>query len=269
MPTFTAELAVARDAAERAGRLIAGRWNTADVNIDYKGEVDLVTEVDLAAEQVLIETIGAAFPADTLLAEEGSGAAGSSGRVWHIDPLDGTTNFSHGLPHFCVSVALFDAEGPAVGVVHDPIRNWTFHAQRGGGAWLNGTRLRVSNTTELGRAVIATGFPYDRRTNPDNNTDRFGAFVPRVQGVRRAGSAALDLAWLAAGWLDVYWEDRLKSWDLAAGLLLVLEAGGTVTDLFGAPFDLTRGRLTATNGALHAATVDLLTHATKESARAD
>ena len=264
MIPFAAELAIARHAAEKAGRLIASRWDNPFL-VEYKGAVDLVTEVDLAAEVILTEALHTAFPTDRVLAEEGSGQAGSSGRVWHVDPLDGTTNFSHGLPHFCVSIALVDDEGPAVAVVHEPIRRWTFYATRGGGAWRDGKRLAVSNTDTIGHSVLATGFPYDRRTNPDNNVNRFAALIPQVRGMRRAGSAALDLAYVAAGWLDGYWEDRLKSWDLAAGLLLVLEAGGTITGLNGEPIKIEHGALIATNGHLHQALLAQLSLACKES----
>ncbi len=248
---FAADLALARHAAEQAGAYIARRWDTG-VEAQFKGTVDLVTEVDLAAEAILVGAVRAQRPDDAIIAEEGSGTeALGPGRTWHIDPLDGTTNFSHGFPHFCVSIALLDHQGPAVGVVHDPLRQWTFWATRGGGAWRNGQRLQVSASADLNRALLATGFPYDRHTNPDNNVGRFNALLRRAQGMRRAGSAALDLAFVAAGWLDGYWEDRLKSWDLAAGWLLVTEAGGQVTDLLGEPVDLTTGRLVAANPALH------------------
>ncbi|MCB9522719.1 MAG: inositol monophosphatase [Myxococcales bacterium] len=250
--TFAAELAVARHAAEQAGRIIAARWDQG-VTPAYKGTVDLVTEVDLAAEAQIVQTLGQAFPSDRIVAEEGSahGAALPSERTWYVDPLDGTTNFAHGFPHFCVSIALADAQGLAVGVVHEPLRRWTFWATRGGGAWRDGRRLQVTRVDRLDRALLATGFPYDRHTNPDNNLDRFGAALTVAQGIRRAGSAALDLACVAAGWLDGYWEDRLKPWDLAAGALLVTEAGGWVTDLNGGPLELAAGRALAAGPALH------------------
>lgn len=254
---FAAELALARHAAEAAGLIIAQHWATG-VAVEYKGEIDLVTAVDHACEALVLQALQAGCPGDTIIAEEGGGQRGDSGRTWYVDPLDGTTNFSHGVPHCCVSIALLDAEGPAVAVIHDPIRRWTFYATRGGGAWRDGHRLRVSRTDRLDRSVLATGFPYDRRTNPDNNLGRTGTLLQHIQGIRRAGSAALDLAWVAAGWLDGYWEDRLKPWDVAAGVLLVTEAGGQVGDLLGGPFQLSAGRLTASNGLVHDALVAVL-----------
>lgn len=254
---------MARAAAERAGALIRSRWET-PLEVQHKGVVDLVTEVDLAAERLILGILQAAFPDDRVVAEESAADVEPGQRTWYVDPLDGTTNFSHGLPHFCVSIALVDAEGPAVGVVHDPLRGWTFHAVRGGGAWRDGQRLSVTLRDDLSSALLATGFPYDRRTNPDNNMREAAWMIRQCVGLRRAGAAALDLAWVAAGWLDGYWEQKLKAWDLAAGALLVTEAGGTVTCLDGSPLDLAAGNVTASNGHLHAALVAEL-HAARRS----
>jgi len=277
--SLEADLSVARSAAEQAGECIRAGWAQATdpdhpLRIEFKGEVDLVSEIDLAAESVVLEHLRKTRPDDDVVAEESglsspasARASGPPARRWFVDPLDGTTNFSHGLPHFCVSIALTDADGPAVGVVHDPIRRWTFHAHRGGGAWLDGRRLQVSRTETLGHALLATGFPYDRRTNPDNNTHRFAHLLRLGQGVRRAGAAALDLAWLAAGWLDGYWEDRLKAWDVMAGALLVTEAGGTVSDFRGEPVDLRGGALVASNARIHADLVAALGDADSENPR--
>lgn len=251
-----AALAIARAAAERAGALIRARWET-PLEVQHKGEVDLVTEVDLAAEAEVLSVLRTAFPQDRIVAEESGGEAGG-GRVWYVDPLDGTTNFSHGLPHFCVSIGLVDDDGPLVGVIHEPIRRWTFHAVRGGGAWRDGHRLRVTSRADLGTSLLATGFPYDRRTNPNNNMREAAWMIRRCVGLRRAGAAALDMAYVAAGWLDGYWEGKLKAWDIAAGTLLVTEAGGTVTGLYGEPLDLAAGHVTASNGHIHAAIVDEL-----------
>ncbi|MCB9534725.1 MAG: inositol monophosphatase [Myxococcales bacterium] len=246
---YPAELAVAQHAAAIAGRLIAAAWDRG-VDVSFKGDVDLVTETDRAAEAAIVPLLAQHFPADAIVAEEGSGRAGGP-RAWHVDPLDGTTNFSHGFPHFAVSIALVDDDGPLVGVVHEPLRRWTFSATRGGGAWLDGRRLSVSDTATLDRALTATGFPYDRRTARDNNVHRADAVLRSAQGLRRAGAAALDLAFVAAGWLDVFWEDRLSTWDLAAGVLLVTEAGGRVTARDGEPLVLDAGDVLASNGRMH------------------
>ena len=252
---------VAQDAARQAGLLIRARWDT-PLDVTHKGEVDLVTEVDLAAEAIIVQIVRAAFPGDRIVAEEGGGqtvgapvAPDAPARTWFIDPLDGTTNFSHGLPHFCVSIALCLDGVPAVGVVYEPIRDWMFHAIRGAGAWRDAARLRVSDCPALDAALLATGFPYDRRTNPQNNTAEFKRLLTASQGMRRAGSAALDLAYVAAGWLDGYWEDRLKAWDIAAGTLLVREAGGCVTGMLGAPLDLRAGHIAAATPLIHPALV--------------
>ena len=235
---WQADLALARSLAERAGSLIRSRWGT-ELHIDHKGDINLVSEVDLAAETLIIEGIKASRPSDAILAEEetGEGLAkradvfdAEAGRVWCIDPLDGTTNFSHSFPHFCVSVALIEGGESVVGVIYDPMRRWTFWATRGGGAWLDGAQLRVSQRVELKKALLATGYPYDRHTSDHDNLAQTCALLKRCQGLRRAGAAALDLAYVAAGWLDGYWEYKLQPWDIAAGVLLIEEAGGVITD---------------------------------------
>ncbi len=247
---YAAELAIARLAAEQAGQLIRERWGSAP-GLRFKGEVDLVTEVDLAAEALLLKQLSQCFPEDEIIAEEGGGQQGDGSRRWYLDPLDGTTNFSHGFPQFCISIAFLVSGQVEVGVIYEPLRRWSFYAVRGEGAWRDGARLSVSQIPKLAQALLATGFPYDRRSNPDNNIDRAAAALLKCQGLRRAGSAALDLAFLAAGWLDGYWEDRLKPWDLAAGLLLVEEAGGQLSDLSGGPVKLMEGALLASNGQIH------------------
>lgn len=253
-----AALEVAQRAARAAGAIIRSRWDT-PITIEHKGEVDLVTEVDRAAEAAIIAVLQAAYPADRIVAEEGGGGSdeladtGSArtARTWYVDPLDGTTNFSHGVPHFCVSIALSVGGDPVVGVVYEPIRDWMFHARRGGGAFRDATPLRVSQCAALSDALLATGFPYDRRATARNNTAEFARLLAIARGMRRAGAAALDLAYVAAGWLDGYWESRLKAWDIAAGTLLVREAGGRVTGMYSEALDLTAGHITAAPPALH------------------
>jgi len=246
-----AELESATRAAQAGAAVIRAAWGKPP-RVEHKGDVDLVTETDLAAEAAVLAVLRAAFPGDVFVSEEDgrSGLEGAS-RWWWIDPLDGTTNFAHGFPHFAVSIASEDADGLRVGVVLEPITQRLFAAARGMGATLNGSPLRASKTPDLNAALLATGFPYDRRTNPDNNVHRVAHLIRRCQGIRRAGAAALDLAYVAAGWLDGYWEDRLKPWDLAAGALLVSEAGGRASDFDLGPLSLQSGRCVASNGHFH------------------
>jgi myo-inositol-1(or 4)-monophosphatase len=224
--------------------------------------IDLVTIWDRRAESIVVGGIREARPDDQILAEEGgtSGATASK-RRWLIDPLDGTTNFSHGLPFFTVSVALELAGELEVGVVQAPALAWSFWAVRGGGAYWNGRLLSVSQTGSLAAALLATGFPYDRQTSPVNNFAEFIALKKRAHGVRRVGAASLDLAMVAAGWIDGYWEQKLKAWDLAAGALLVREAGGRVTGWQGADFVPDHGAAVATNGHIHKELLDALASA--------
>ena len=251
-----------RRAAGGAPAEIARRWRSG-VTVRLKGPIDPVTDADVAAERAIIELIGARYPDDTIVAEESGVHAGATDaeRRWLIDPLDGTTNFSHGFPHFCVSIASADETGPRVAVVAEPLRGWVFDAVRGGGARLDDVPIAVSATGRIERALLATGFPYDRHSAGDNNSHRFAHALRRTQGMRRAGSAALDLAFVAAGWLDGYWEYRLNPWDLAAGALLVHEAGGQVSTPTGSPWYLHHADIVATNRRLHAAVVALLTDA--------
>ena len=218
-------LKLAQDAAIRAGRFISEQWNQSGRIMKYKGAVDLVTGVDQSAEEMILSDLTRYFPEDHMIAEESGARGREDGRTWYIDPLDGTTNFAHGFPHFCVSIGMVDPNGPDIGVIYDPIQDRLFSGEEGKGATLNGSQMSVSKTLKLEQALLATGFPYDRWTNIDNNSHRLAHLLRRCQGIRRAGAAALDLAYVASGWLDGYWEDRLKPWDCAAGLLIV--RGGT------------------------------------------
>ena len=209
------------------------------LGVERKGSIDLVTKADRASEELIVGAIRREHPDHGILAEEGGEVAGGgSGYLWVVDPLDGTTNFAHGLPIWSVSIAIVKEGEPVVGVVYDPSREECFTAARGRGARLNGEEIRVSETTELGDALLVTGFPYDVRTSPVNNLDHFGHFLMRARAVRRLGSAALDLAYLACGRFDGFWELKLHPWDVAAGALLVEEAGGVVTRFDGEPFDI-------------------------------
>jgi myo-inositol-1(or 4)-monophosphatase len=222
-----------------------------------KGDVDLVTDADREAEDLILNALKEQFPDDGIVGEEGGSynpGKGARDYYWYIDPLDGTTNFAHRFPHFCVSIALTGIDRtPILGVVYDPIRDECFKAYAGGGATLNNQPIQVSDVEPLANALVVTGFPYDRRTSPDNNVKEARDMIVRAQGFRRTGSAALDLCYLAAGRVDGYWEQKLHLWDCLAGIVIVQEAGGTVTDYRG-KMDLVyqkRPQVLATNGRIH------------------
>ena len=258
------DLAAAQDLAERtaraAGEELAARDDGTPRPPRMKGLRDPVTDADLAAERLIVERLSGAYPEAAILAEEERRDEDVSGLVWYVDPLDGTVNFSQSLPFYAVSIALYDGSEPLVGVVHAPRLAETFSARRGGGASLNGRRLDVSRKERLIDSVLATGFCYRRHEIEDNNLDHFERLVLRVRGLRRAGSAALDLAYVAAGRLDGYWEPHLNSFDVAAGALLVREAGGTVTDMRGGADWLHGGNIAVAGPALHAALLAELAH---------
>ena len=252
------ERRVAIDAARAAGHLLQSELQGSR-HIAYKGSpTNLVTEMDARAEELIVARLLSAFPEDGILAEERGARCGRSGRRWIIDPLDGTTNYAHGLPIFGVSIGLEADRQMQVGVVFDPNRDELFVAERGRGATVNDQPLGVSPTATLGESLLATGFPYNVRETADNNLREYAAFTVRTRGVRRMGSAVLYLAWLAAGRLDGYWELRLGPWDAAAGSLLVEEAGGRVTNLTGGALDLDAPALVVSNGKIHAAMLAVL-----------
>ena len=249
-PTF---LQTAIEITTRAGEIQMARIGT-DVQIDKKGAIDLVTQVDLEVERMAREVIAERFPTHAVLAEELSNyqpEASPSAHCWVFDPIDGTVNYAHGLPIFCASIALEIGGQAEVGVVYDASRAELFVAERGSGARLNGSPLQVSSATALLDAMLCTGFPYDVHETVEEVVGLFGAFVGRARAVRRLGSAALDLCYVAAGRLDGFWEQRLHPWDMAAGGLIVAEAGGRVTSMDGQPFDSRGGHVLATNGLLH------------------
>ena len=248
-------------AAETAGRILMEKYQ-GGVKVSYKGAIDLVTEADYAAEQAIVAVVRARHSDHDILAEEGDYGWRGADQRWIVDPLDGTTNFAHGFPWFAVSIALEVRGVLALGAVFNPHNRELFVAECGHGATLNDRPLRVSTTTELGRALLATGFAYDHKTSPDNNYLHFDRFQRAAQAVRRAGVASLDLACVAAGRFDGFWELKLKPWDVAAGVLLVGEAGGRVSDYAGAPMPLDRGEILASNGRLHLAMQQLLTRDT-------
>lgn len=219
--------------------------------IEYKGAVDLVTEADRASEELIVAAIQGSFPDHGILAEESPEVSRPSPFKWIIDPLDGTTNYSHGFPFFCVSIAFEEAGEVTFGAVYDPMMDEMFTASRGKGACLNGQKIGVSSIGELGKSLLATGFPYDLRSSDRNNLENFSAFSLKAQAIRRAGSAALDLCYIASGRFDGYWEMKLRPWDVAAGALIVREAGGLVTDFSGGPFSVYGAECLATNRLVH------------------
>ncbi|MGC4085764.1 MAG: inositol monophosphatase family protein [Vicinamibacterales bacterium] len=251
-------LTTAVESVVRAGDVMLERFGT-DVRIDLKGAIDLVTEVDVAIEREFRARIAERFPDHVVLGEEmGGSSTPPEGPCWVFDPIDGTTNFAHGLPIFCSSLAL-EVNGVAqLAAVYDPTRRELFTAERGGGAFLNGKPMRVSSQATLIEAVLVTGFPYDVHARVAEIVGLFAEFVGRARAVRRLGSAAVDLCYVAAGRLDGFWERDLNAWDIAGGALLVEESGGTITNFRGDPFT-SRGReVVASNGLIHQAMVDVI-----------
>ena len=243
------DLHVAITAAQAAAEIISEYFGTPP-DPEYKGKFDPVTAVDRAAEEAILAIIGDARPDDEVLAEERGGTT-HPGRHWIVDPLDGTVNFVHSIPHVSVSIALYDGNRGLVGVVYDPLRDELFTATDGGGARLNGHVISVSGVTDINRSIVATGFPYDHDVKAESLSIVVREMLREVNGIRRMGSAALDLAWVAAGRYDGYWELGTAPWDVAAGLVLVREAGGIVTDPFGRAATPTTELVVSSNGHLH------------------
>lgn len=243
-------LACAREAAAVAAEFIRSRFGTATAT-DKKGASDLVTEVDRAAEELIIGVIRGRYAEHVIVGEEGGRRGGPAAWAWFVDPLDGTNNFVHGYPMVAVSVAAARQGEVVCGVVRDALRGEEFWGLKGGGAFGTAGRLRVSGTSALGDALVATGFPYDKHESSVDNLGNFARVTKRVRGIRRGGSAALDLAYVAAGRLDAFWELKLASWDVAAGTLLVAEAGGKVSRIDGSPFQPGDIDLVTSNGFLH------------------
>lgn len=248
--------------AREAGAILADRLGRA-LTVSNKGDIDLVTEADLASEKLIIERIRSHYPRHAILAEESGATAGVEsvpGKTewrWIIDPLDGTTNYAHGYPCFCVSIALERSGAIEVAVIYDPTRDELFAAERGQGAHLNGRRMRVSAVEDLNSAMLCTGFPYNVRERPDFARE-FANFTMKAQAVRRDGSAAIDLAYVACGRFDGFWEDGLNAWDVAAGVLLIEEAGGRVTDFAGGSLNIFTPKVIASNGLVHSAMMRVL-----------
>jgi len=249
-PSMEKYLNRAVELAREAGELQRARLWTA-LKIEHKGTIDLVTEVDKASEALLVGGLQQTFPEHDFLAEENDYGSRGASHKWIIDPLDGTTNFAHGFPWFAVSMALEIDGEVCLGIIYHPMMNELFCAVKGEGAELNGTRLQVSKRAPLQNCLLATGFPYDSATDRENNFVHFINFQMSCRGIRRAGAAALDLAYVAAGRIDGFWESKLKPWDVAAGGLLVREAGGRVTAFDGADYSVYKHRIVASNGWIH------------------
>ncbi len=243
--------------ARKAGELLRENLGRVE-SIEYKGAVDLVTDVDRKSETLIVDFIRERFPDHDILTEEGQDKTEGSSYRWIIDPLDGTTNYAHGYPVFCVSIG-FEEEGELrLGVVYDPMLEELFVAEKDGGAYLNDRRIGVSATPTLDRSLLATGFPYDLRTSRENNLDHFSNFALRAQAIRRAGSAALDMCYVGCGRFDGFWELKLKPWDVAAGSLVVREAGGRLTDFDNSQFSIYGYEVIASNGLIHREMVEVV-----------
>jgi len=242
---------IAIEAARAGGRVLARHFREGSLRVETKGRHDFVTEVDRRAEAAVLDVLRTRCPDHAVLAEEGFPQAAEAPWRWVVDPLDGTTNFIHGVPTFCVSVALEGPDGLAAAAIHDPVHAETFHAHAEGGARLDGTPIRVREVDDLHVALLATGFPFREVSRLPGYLRTFERFVRTSSGLRRAGSAALDLAFTACGRYDGFWEMGLSRWDIAAGTLLVREAGGIVTDLVGGPDPLPSGDILAAGPGLH------------------
>jgi myo-inositol-1(or 4)-monophosphatase len=245
-------LQVALEAALKAGSYLKENYNDIQrPKVEFKGEIDLVTKCDKESQEIICSILAENFPHHSILAEEDLSIEKEKELLWLIDPLDGTTNFAHSLPVFSVSIAFFQEGAPLVGVVYIPMLKEMFHAVNSGGAFLNQKKITVSQEKDLGNSVLATGFPYDCRESKQNNLGNFSKFLVKARAIRRWGVASIDLSYVAAGRFEGFWEPKLKPWDTAAGMLIVQEAGGKVTDYSGNPFDPFMKEILASNGHIH------------------
>lgn len=251
--------------AREAGALVAEYFEQR-IGYQMKGEFDLVTEADKASEKLIVERLIKHFPSHSIVAEEGGGHESPSEYRWYVDPLDGTTNFAHGFPMFNVTLGLERAGEMIAGCVFDPVHNEMFSAERGSGAWLNGKPIHVSSVSRLDDSLVATGFP-SRKRHRDINVHFFYQLAMFTHGVRRPGAAALDLAYVASGRTEAFWEFKLNPWDMAAGILLVTEAGGKVSDMHGQPVSLKGPHILADNGGVHAEILALFAEVFEDKVR--
>ena len=244
--------------SKEAGELIRNAFGKAH-SIEFKtNELNLVTETDKASEKLITDFIKKKYPSHGILAEEGSDLNKLAEYLWVVDPLDGTTNFAHGLPIFAVSIGVQKDKKTIAGVVYDVMRNVIYSAEKGSGSFENGRRISVNKNSNLGHGVLVTGFPYDIKENPDKAFERFIAFLKQARAIRRLGSAAIDFCYVASGVFDGFWEVSLHPWDICAGKLIVEEAGGLVTDFDGNKIDIYSKRILGTNGSVHQKMIDVM-----------
>ena len=254
-------LIFAEEISLRAGEILMDGFRSDETIVSYKSRTNLVTDKDRESEDYLFGEIRKKYPDHDIIAEEGSRHESEHNLIWYVDPLDATTNYAHGIPFFCTSIGVFSRKENSMvaGVVYDPVHNELFTASRGNGARLNGKSIRVSDTPEVGISIIATGFPYEKNNPLKNNLDRFNRVLPTVQGIRRFGSAALDLCYVACGRIDGYFEPELWPWDMSAGSLIVQEAGGRVSDFDNGAFDPEKPEIVATNLRIHEELISITT----------
>ena len=247
--------------SRNAGGILLSGFRSEKTEVSYKSRTDLVTNMDRESEEYIVSAIQKKFPNHSIVAEEGSSKDGESDFIWYVDPLDATNNFAHGIPFFCVSIGVYSKREKSIvcGAVFDPCHNELFYAAKGGGAFCNGAPIKVSTIFDIGVALLATGFPYAKDDMERNNLSEFAKFLPNIQCIRRMGSAALDLCYVASGRIDGFWEPLLKPWDTAAGSLIVKEAGGAVTKYDGSDYELSYPQILASNGALHKQMTNILT----------
>ena len=244
-----------------AGDILLSGFRSETTVVSYKSRTDLVTNIDKESEEYIVSAIRSKFSGHSIIAEEGSGRETDSEFIWYVDPLDATNNYAHGIPFFCVSIGVYSRveKGIVCGAVFDPCHKEMFHAEKGKGAFCNGVPLKVSGILDLGVALLATGFPYAKDDMERNNVREFSRFLPGIQCIRRMGSAALDLCYVASGRVDGFWEPLLKPWDTAAGSLIVQEAGGMVSRYDGSEYDPEYPQILASNGLLHKKMIDIIT----------
>jgi myo-inositol-1(or 4)-monophosphatase len=257
-PPLDTYLNAAKEMAQKGGACVLEGWDQVK-EISFKGSIDLVTQTDLKSQRVILGMIQEKFPQHSVLAEEEGGSLeGAAEELWIVDPLDGTTNFAHGFPFVCVSIALAIADELVLGVIYNPVMNELFCACKGAGAFLNHRPIQVSQQASLKRSLLGTGFPYNLAPIKNEVMGRFSNFLWSAQGIRRPGSAALDLCYVACGIFDGFWEQDLQPWDVAAGTVIVQEAGGRVTDFAGDPLDIYKKEILASNGLIHDQMVEQL-----------